>query len=339
MKLVQGNEAVFYGAVKAGADFFAGYPITPSNEIMATAAKYSTTHPEFKFLQMEDEIASATAIIGASLAGAKAFTATSGPGFSLMQESIGLAYMMSAPLVFVNVQRVGPSTGMPTYPAQGDILQAKHGSHGDYTSLVLAPNSVAESYQITATAFNLAEEASSPVFVLTDGFTGHLEESVDLGKIKTPKILERAEPGLGNGKRHFTGLLSDKKGVPQTADPEVYKKWYAAKKSQVEKAAANYNLYEYIENKDSDTLFISFGIVSRVAASLQKKYAWFRPIRLFPVLEKELKEVANNYKHIIVAEANDGQYAQEISRVLLREVKSVSLLGGDIGYESLSKQL
>ncbi|MFC1617822.1 2-oxoacid:acceptor oxidoreductase subunit alpha [Patescibacteria group bacterium] len=338
-KLIQGNEATFLGAVKAGADFFAGYPITPSNEVMASAALYASQHDDFTFMQMEDEIASATAIIGASLAGAKTFTATAGPGFSLMQESVGLAYMMSVPTVFVDVQRVGPSTGMPTYPAQSDVLQAKHGSHGDYQSIVIAPDSVAECYRYTAEAFNIAEEAEAPVFVLSDGFIGHLEEAVDLDKLEVPQPVKRTRAPLGDGNRHFSGLLTDDKGIPKTADPEEYKTWYAARKKQVLEAAAKHNLYEYINNDATDDLIIAFGISARVCMPLKDKYGIFRPIRLFPILEKELKEAADNYQNIIVVEANDGQYAREVEHALRRKVKRVPLLGGEINLSEVKKQL
>jgi len=338
-KLVQGNEAAFYGALKGGADFFAGYPITPSNEVMATAAKHASQNDDFTFLQMEDEIASATAIIGASLAGAKAFTATSGPGFSLMQESVGLAYMTATPTVFIDVQRVGPSTGMPTYPAQGDVLQVKHGSHGDYISLVLAPNSVAESYLYTATAFNLAEMAAGPVVVLSDGFVGQMEEIVDLDNIKVPAPVKRERAPLGNDHRHFTGLLSDEKGIPKTANPDEYRSWYRNKKEKVLAAAAQFELYEYFANPKSETLLISFGITSRVLLPLRERYGYFRPIRLFPVLDKKLKEVTADYKNIIVVEANDGQLAGEIQRVLLRPVHSLPLLGGEINVSLAEEKL
>jgi 2-oxoglutarate/2-oxoacid ferredoxin oxidoreductase subunit alpha len=338
-RLIQGNEATFLGAVAAGADFFAGYPITPSNEVMAAAAKYASTHTDFTFLQMEDEIASIAAVIGGSLAGAKSFTATSGPGFSLMQENIGLAYMTATPLVVVDVQRVGPSTGMPTYPAQGDLLQAKHGSHGDYTAIVIAPNSVTESYQYTAESFNIAEEAEAPVIVLSDGFVGHLEEVVDLEKLRLPKIVKKKRAQLGTGYRHFTGLISNSRGIPKTADPKVYQDWYWKRKTQIEKVAARHALYEYIPNDTSDTLLISYGIVSRVINELQKKYGFFRPIRLFPFLEKELRAAAKSYKKIIVVEASDGQLASEVERVLARPVKRIPLLGGEIKLSAVKEQL
>src|SRR3990170_7637425 len=183
-KLTQGNEAVVRGALAAGADYFAGYPISPSTEVLNVASGWAAQHPEFRFLQAEDEIASANAIIGASLAGAKSFTATSGPGFSLMQEAIGYAHKVGVPCVFVDVQRVGPATGMPTMPGQGDILQSRYGSSGDSTSIVFYPAGVVECYRYAVEAFNAAEESLSPVVLLTDAFIAHLNEVVDLDAIE-----------------------------------------------------------------------------------------------------------------------------------------------------------
>jgi 2-oxoglutarate ferredoxin oxidoreductase subunit alpha len=174
-KLTQGNEAVFRGAIAAGASYYAGYPISPSTEILNIASGWAAEHPEFRFLQAEDEIASANAVIGASLAGAKAFTATSGPGFSLMQEAIGYAQKVGVPSVFVNVQRVGPATGMPTMPGQGDVMQVKWGSTGDYTPIAFYPNGVEEAFRVTVEAFNAAEESRSPVVVLSDTFIANLK--------------------------------------------------------------------------------------------------------------------------------------------------------------------
>ena len=196
-KLTQGNEAVFRGALAAGANYYAGYPISPSTEILNVASGWAAEHPEFRFLQAEDEIASANAVIGASLAGAKAFTATSGPGFSLMQEAIGYAQKVGVPSVFVNVMRVGPATGMPTMPGQGDIMQVKWGSTGDYTPLAFYPNGVEEAFRLTVEAFNAAEESRSPVIVLSDTFVAHLNEVVDLDEIASglsvvPRDIPRA---------------------------------------------------------------------------------------------------------------------------------------------------
>lgn len=169
-RLVSGNEAIFLGAVRTGAHYFAGYPISPTSEILQQAALYTEEEPGFRFLQAEDEIAAAIATISASIAGAKSFTATSGPGFSLMQEAIGWGHAIEAPCVFVNSMRVGPSTGMPTQPAQSDLLQIKAGSAGDYYPIAFYPNSVKESFDLTVTAFNVAEESLSPVILLTDAF-------------------------------------------------------------------------------------------------------------------------------------------------------------------------
>ena len=164
-RLVSGNEAIFQGAIQAGASYFAGYPISPTSEILQQAALYAEENPGFRFLQAEDEIAAAIATISAALAGAKAFTATSGPGFTLMQEALGWGHVIEAPCVFVNSMRVGPSTGMPTQPAQSDLLQVKAGSAGDYYPIAFYPNSVEECFRLTAKAFNAAEESLSPVIL------------------------------------------------------------------------------------------------------------------------------------------------------------------------------
>src|SRR4030067_745164 len=199
--LIMGNQAVACGALKAGMPFFAAYPITPASEIMHELAG---REPEIVFIHAEDEIASIHMVIGASLAGRKAMTSTSGPGMSLKQEGIGLAHMMEVPLVIVNVQRVGPSTGMPTLPAQGDILQCKHGSHGDYFPIVFYPNSVAELYKYTVMAFNAAEESLSPVILLRHGYISPLYETIV--PHRDFEVRKRSRPPLGTGNRHFQGL-------------------------------------------------------------------------------------------------------------------------------------
>ena len=259
-RLLQGNQAIALAAVKAGLNFFAGYPITPASEILHELVNQKTV----KVLQMEDEIASINTIIGASLAGAKAMTATSGPGFSLMQESIGHAHMMEVPLVIVNVQRVGPSTGMPTFPAQGDILQCKYGSHGDYFPIVFYPNSVAELYEFTFNAFNAAEESLSPVIILSDGYVGHLYETIE--EVDYP-VSKRTLAPLGTSNRHFTGLTHED-SMPETSDPEVHKKLMKHLETKQKKVSRKYNDYEYIENKSSDILLIAYGALSRAAYDL-----------------------------------------------------------------------
>ncbi len=328
--LLQGNQAIAQAAIKAGMTFFAGYPITPASEILHELINKKN----IKVLQMEDEISSVNTIIGASLAGAKAMTATSGPGFSLMQESIGYAHMMEVPLVIVNVQRVGPSTGMPTFPAQGDIMQCKYGSHGDYFPIVFYPNSVDELYKYTYTAFNAAEESLSPVILLSDGYVGHLYETIEL--FETP-LSERARTPLGTSNRHFTGLTHED-SKPATSNPDVHKKLIRHFETKQRKVAKKYNHYEYIENKSSDALLISYGAMSRAAYSFKEDYAIYRPIRIFPMVE-DVKVIAKKYKEVIVMEMNSGQYANEVERLIHREVKLVSIQGGKIDLQDIGSRL
>lgn len=332
--LMSGNEAIVEGAVRAGLKFYPSYPITPASDIMLFVLK-----KDVKFMQAEDEIAAINMCIGASLAGVKSMTGTSGPGFSLMQEGIGYAYVVEAPLLIINNQRVGPSTGMPTVGSQGDILQAKHGSHGDYQSLVFYPNSVAELYKTTIHAINASEEARMPVILLSDGTLSRMAESIDFEKLKAEKIelKKRAIEPLGNLKRHFTGLYS-KNGIPDTKNSENYREWYWNRKKQISDIIKKYNFYEFYGNKDSDTLLIAYGITSRVVSELKDEFAIFRPIRLFPILD-ELKEAAKNYEKIVVIEMNDGQYRGEVEGFLKRDVECISLLGGKISIEEVKDEL
>lgn len=329
-----GNEAVALGALKAGMTFFAAYPITPASEIMHILAE---KEGKIEFVHAEDEIASIHHAIGASLAGRKALTSTSGPGMSLKQEGIGLAHMMEVPLVIVNVQRVGPSTGMPTLPAQGDIIQARHGSHGDYNPIVLYPCSIDECYQFTIEAFNAAEESRSPVILLLDGFLAHLSETVDLSRIKVD-IKPRSFKSLGTGHRHFTGLL-EKGGIPRTKDTKYYREWYVRVKTKTQKTMANYRFYNYWQRPSADTLLIAYGITARVILPLKSQYSIFNPITMFPVLEKELQDAANQHQRIIVIEMNDGQYLGEVQKVLLRDVECISILGGTLSLKEIKERL
>ncbi|MDQ2673499.1 MAG: 2-oxoacid:acceptor oxidoreductase subunit alpha [Chloroflexota bacterium] len=342
-KLSQGNEAVFRGALAAGASYYAGYPISPSTEILNIASGHAAEHPEFRFLQAEDEIASANAVIGASLAGAKAFTATSGPGFSLMQEAIGYAQKVGVPSVFVNVQRVGPATGMPTMPGQGDIMQVKWGSTGDYTPIAFYPNGVEEAFRITVEAFNAAEESRSPVVVLSDTFVAHLNEVVDLEAVAgNVPVVEREVPALGEFTevpRFFAGVLmyehGPNAGEPATADADEYlRQFYAAKHRHLE-VAQRYARYEHGWNVDAEVLVVCYGIVSRVAAPLRDEFALFRPIRIHPMLGDDLRAIADRYRDIVVVEANDGQYADMVELAIHRQVKRVPLLGGRISLEAV----
>ena len=320
-QLLQGNQAIAMAAEVAGVKFFAGYPITPASEIIHEMVNKS----HIKVLQMEDEIASINAVIGASLAGLKAMTATSGPGFSLMQESIGLAHIMEVPLVIVNVQRVGPSTGMPTLPAQGDIIQCKHGSHGDYFPIVFYPNSVAELYKYTVMAFNAAEESLSPVILLSDGYISHLYETIV--PHRDFEVRKRSRPPLGTGNRHFTGL-SHENSVVKTADADNYRRLIASLQEKQQLTAQRYNYYEYCAcTKETDTLLISFGALSRVAYYFRNDFALYRPIRMYPLVE-EIRAIAAGYKRIIMMEMNTGQYVHEIERVLRREILFIPIPRG-----------
>jgi len=338
-RLVQGNEAVLLGAVKAGASYFCGYPISPSSEILAQASHYAAKHPEFRFLQAEDEIASANAILGASLAGAKSFTATSGPGFSLMQEAIGYGHKIGIPAVIVNVMRVGPGTGMPTMPGQGDLNQTRYGSSGDYTSIVFYPSTVAECHEYAIQAFNAAEESQSPVVLLSDAYLGHLNEVVDLDEIKVPIVPRTLEPLASGSTRLFSGVATYPDGEPATADSDEFIRQYIEGRDCRLKVAEKYAFHEYGWNKDSDTLVVVYGITRRITQPLSSHFALFRPIRIWPTLDKELAEVAERYKKIIVIEGSDGQYANVIERMLLRRVERVPLLGGRMSLEAVYEGL
>jgi 2-oxoglutarate ferredoxin oxidoreductase subunit alpha len=332
--LIMGNEAVACGALDAGMTFFAAYPITPASEIMHVLAEKER---EIVFIHAEDEIASIHLAIGGSLAGRKAMTSTSGPGFSLKQEGIGLAHMMEVPLVVVDVQRVGPSTGMPTLPSQGDIIQAAHGSHGDYTAIVFYPSSVEECYRYTIEAFNAAEESRSPVILLLDGYLAHISETVDLEALKTPSKPRTLAP-LGQGRRHFTGLLA-KDGVPRTKDTAYYREWYARVKAKVLGAARNYRFSEFHRAENADTLLIAYGITHRVLLPLKKEYSLFKPVTLFPILDEEIRAAAEGHKKVVVVEMNDGQYCGEVQKVLRRDVLSIPILGGTISLNEIRERL
>ncbi|MCX8117889.1 MAG: 2-oxoacid:acceptor oxidoreductase subunit alpha [Desulfobacterota bacterium] len=337
-QLLSGNDGIFRGALRAGATYFAGYPITPTSEILQQAALRAEEDPEFKFFQAEDEIAAAIATISASLAGAKSFTATSGPGFSLMQEAIGWGHAVEAPCVIVNSMRVGPSTGMPTQPAQSDLLQIKGGSAGDYYPIAFYPNSVEEAFRLTVIAFNAAEESLSPVVLLSDAFLSHLYEVVDLEAIEIEVASRRKEP-LGRGQRLFTGTAHDRMGNVKTNDPEAYRDWLGDLKARHLKVAEKYPLFEYLPRQDSDTLLIAFGITSRILSPLKERFSLFRPVRIYPVLEKELREVTEPYRHVIVIEGNDGQYASWVEWATGRRVMRVACLGGGFRLRWITAQI
>lgn len=341
-KLVQGNEACVEGALAAGMRFFAGYPITPSTEIAEIS---SQRLPKYggKFIQMEDELASMAAIIGASLAGSKSMTATSGPGFSLMQENLGYAAITEVPCVIVNVQRGGPSTGLPTSPAQGDVMQARWGTHGDHPTIALTPNSVQETYEYTVKAFNLAEKYRTPVILLMDETVGHMREKMALKDPSEIEIINRKKPtckpedyvayrpdqdmippmaSFGEGYRyHVTGLTHDETGFP-TNNNEISERLIKRIVDKVEKNIDEFSYYEEYKLEDAEIIIVAYGGVSRSAKSavdeLRKnniKVGLFRPITIWPFLEKQINKISKNAKEIYVAEMNLGQYFLEVDRV------------------------
>ncbi len=352
-----GNIVVAEAAVAAGCNFFAGYPITPSSEI---AAHMALLLPRVggHFIQMEDEIAAMGAIIGASLAGAKSLTATSGPGFSLKMENLGFGYLVEAPCVIINVMRGGPSTGLPTHPAQADVMQTRWGTHGDHPTIALTPAFHQEMYLETIRAFNLAEELRIPVIVLLDEVLGHLSEGLIPPKPGTFEIINRKittvppeeyyphDPSFGDvppfipyfeGYRwHTTGLNHDKTGFP-TTDPQLVTE---DEKRLMRKVTCNRELIdkvEYFMAEDAEIGIFSFGSTARAAMVAVKKArakgikaGLMRALTLWPFPNRQVLEFAKNLKTLIVAEFNLGQMVYEVERSVKMElpVKRVNKVGG-----------
>jgi len=349
--LLQGNEACAQGAVYAGCKFFGGYPITPSTEV---AEVLSGELPKVggKFIQMEDEIGAMASVIGASLAGSKALTATSGPGVSLKQELIGYACIAEVPCVIINVMRGGPSTGMPTGPGQSDVMQAKWGTHGDHAAIALAPASCQEIFTETVRAFNLAEKYRMPVQVIYDEIVGHMRERIEFPEPGELEVIDREKPAdgpdtykpydaskgmipplatFGSGyKFHVTGLNKAADGFPTTKADLVD----AEERRQIDKVnlnAADIELNEEYLTGDAEVLIFAYGSTARSARyavnEMRKegiKAGLFRPITLWPFPEKRVAELGKQVKAIIVPELNLGQMILEVERV----VKSDCALAG-----------
>jgi len=339
---LQGNHACALAAVAAGCRFYAGYPITPSSEI---AERMAAELPGVGgvFVQMEDEIGSMGAVIGASMGGVKAMTATSGPGFSLKQENLGYGAMTEVPCVVVNVMRGGPSTGMPTRPAQGDVMQARWGTHGDHPTIALAPSSVKEVFDETVRAFNLAEALRTPVILLIDEVVGHLVETVTLPEASELDLVERrwadgpkegfrpyAEtddlvppmPRPGDGYRaHTTGLTHDESGFP-TQKPEKVARAISRLLEKLERHRDRIDSYEAFECQGADVLVVAYGITGRaarkaVAAAREKgiRAGLVRPVTLWPFPEDALRKLAPKAKNVLVPEMNAGQLCHEVARI------------------------
>jgi len=355
-----GAEAVVEGALLAGCSFYGGYPITPSSEIMEGMAARLPATENGVFVQMEDEIASMGAVIGASLAGRKAMTATSGPGFSLMQEFIGYACMVEAPLVIVNVMRGGPSTGLPTSPAQADVQQARWGSHGDHSVIVLSASDVQECLAMTVTAFNFAERYRTPVILLLDEITAHTREKITVPTPDQFEILYRLQPSmppewykpfeetvrgvppmppLGAGYRyHVTGLTHDPLGFP-TSRPDEVEALMERQFRKIDQFFFDIQLADEIETSDAEIVVIAYGSVARsaqlaVAQAREKgvKAGLLKLGTLFPFPRTKVEKLAPHCKTLVVPEMNMGQLSREVKRVNTGQfaVRTINRVDGQI---------
>jgi 2-oxoglutarate ferredoxin oxidoreductase subunit alpha len=340
--LLQGNEAIVEGALKVGCRFFAGYPITPATEISEIL---SVKLPQVNgtFIQMEDEIASLGAVIGASLAGVKSMTATSGPGFSLMQENLGYAVITEIPCVIVNAMRGGPSTGLPTSPAQSDVMQARWGTHGDHPAIALCPSTIRECYDLTIKAFNFSEKYRTPVILLVDEVVAHMREKIVLSTNEEVEIFDRIKPtvppewyipyddnprgvpamaNFGDGYRyHVTGLTHDTRGFP-TSRPDEIDPFIRRLFRKISQNFADLQIGESLETDDADITIIAYGCVARSAkrAVLDAregglKVGLLKLNTLWPFMRTQVEKVLLTSKAVIVPEMNMGQISREVKRV------------------------
>lgn len=355
---LNGDVACAEGAIAAGCRFFGGYPITPATEI---AEHLSQRMPEFGgiYVQMEDEIASMAAVIGASYSGLKAMTATSGPGFSLMQENIGLAVMTETPCVVVDIMRGGPSTGQPTLPGQQDVMQAKWGSHGDYGIIALSPSSVQEMFDLTVEAFNLAETYRVPTLLMGDEIVAHMWEKVVIPTPDKIKIVNRKKPNASRDKYepfmpdddlvppmacfgegfhfHATGLTHDEHGYPKTSSSEVQTKLVRRLCEKINRNADRIIKTEEVMLEDAEIVVMAYGIVARAGLSAVRKARMMgikagllRLITLWPFPEKAVTKIAENVKAIVMPEMNCGQLVREVERAAKgTPVDFISKLGED----------
>ena len=350
----QGNEACAEAAIAAGCRFFAGYPITPASEIAEYLAKKLPIAGGIA-MQMEDELASIGAVVGASWAGAKSMTATSGPGFSLMQETIGYAFMTETPCVIVDVQRLGPSTGQATKCGQGDVMQARWGTHGDYSAIALSPNSVQEMFELTIKAFNLAEKYRTPVILLADEEVAHMREQVTIPSLESIEIVNRRKPepgetaffgleevppmpAVGEGYNvAVTGSTHNEYGIRFTADPNVHKRLVERLNSKIQDHSDELAEAETYSIGDCQIGIISFGCTSRAVYEAVEKaeemgvtvgYARLKTIWPFP--EKIVKKLGKTAEKIIVPEMNLRQLYYEVQRVAggSSEVIALNKIGG-----------
>jgi len=359
-QFTQGDVACAYGAILGGCDFFAGYPITPATEVAEAMASLLPRLGR-AVMQMEDEIASLSAVIGAAWAGARALTATSGPGFSLMQEGIGYACMTETPCVIIDVQRSGPSTGQPTEPAQGDMLQARWGTHGDHEVIALAPASVQECLDLTRLAFNLAEAYRNPVLVMTDGEVGHMREKIVLPGEAEVELVARTEPtseraayvpfrathGLvpemarfGTGFRTYvTGLTHDERGLPATDDADEHSRLVTRLVAKIRDDEERLTRVEVDAQEGARVGVVSYGISARSAAGAVRvaraggiKVSHLRLVSVFPFPETAVRRFADGLERVVVPELNLGQICHVVREALDggARVERVSRIGGEM---------
>ena len=345
-----GNELVAMAAIDAGCKFYGGYPITPSSDIMH---ELSVMLPKVggTFIQMEDEISGISVALGASMSGAKSMTGSSGPGISLKAEQIGYGFMAEIPLVVANVMRSGPSTGMPTRVAQGDINFMKNPTHGDFKAVALAPGTLAEAYTETLRAFNLAEMLMTPVFLLMDETIGHMYGKAILPDLEEVKksVINRQEfsgdpkdyqpYGVGDNqpavlnpffkgyRYHVTGLHHGPIGFP-TEDAKMADKLIKRLFGKIDSRIDEITHVEEVDLEDADVAIIAYGSASlavkeaiKELRSMGKKVGLFRPVTIWPSPEKQLKALGEKFKKILVIELNVGQYVEEIERVMQRKVE------------------
>jgi 2-oxoglutarate ferredoxin oxidoreductase subunit alpha len=351
-KLLQGNEAIVEGALRAGCRFFAGYPITPATEI-SELLSVKLPKVDGTFIQMEDEIASLGTVIGASLAGVKSMTATSGPGFSLMQENLGFAIIAEVPCVIVNAMRGGPSTGLPTSPSQSDVMQARWGTHGDHPIIALCPSTVKECYDLTIKAFNFSERFRNPVIVLVDEVVAHMREKIDLSDEDEVEIINRVKPtvppewyipyedtprgvpamaNFGEGYRyHVTGLTHDIRGFP-TSRPDEIDPFIRRLFRKISQNYSEIQIGEFFQTDDADITIIAYGCVARSAkrAVIDArergiKVGLLKLNTIWPFMRAQVEKVLRTSKTIIVPEMNMGQISREVKRVNKGDTKVFTL--------------
>jgi 2-oxoglutarate ferredoxin oxidoreductase subunit alpha len=357
--LLQGNEAVVEGALAAGCRFFAGYPITPATEI-SEVMSYKLPAVGGTFIQMEDEIASLGAVIGASLAGAKAMTATSGPGFSLMQENLGFACVAEVPCVIVNVMRGGPSTGLPTHVSQGDVMQARWGTHGDHPIIVLAAATTMDCFELTVKAFNLSEHYRTPVILLTDEVVAHTREKVTLPEPEAVTVVNRERPTVppewykpyednargvppmgifGDGYRyHVTALIHDVHGFPTERADEIVPFMHRLFR-KITQHFSDILMVREEQTADAEILVVAYGSVARSARRAVKeardrgiKAGLLQLITLWPFPRRLLEPHLRRVRAVLVPELNMGQMSREVKRINqgMTRIETLNRIDGDL---------